>query len=269
MHDELGAWVTAAHHAARPLDKHCFPTLCFGPMLQCRYKLIYLKCPKNGGTTVMDGYFSHCDLPFHYDYCLHMADYTNTTEVAHLNKVWGEYFVFGFSRNVLRRALSQYKYLATFLKEECHMAWGEYCQDPYLIGDVCARNDSTGASCCTQVPPEHQYLHVSPQANCLTTTTGQYALDWLGRLENFYEDFAELLSILNARPGVPKIPSELPGQLNNVDPCLNRTLMGTKKGRAKARLLKCDKLDFYTGANEHCYDSIRQFYAEDSALLGL
>lgn len=160
---------------ADPPSKYC------NPMINDKYKLIYLKCPKTAGTTVMDGYFSHCDVPKHYDYCLHMADYTNTTEVDHLLKVWDEYFVFGFSRNVLRRAVSQYHYLVSFVKEECGlMSWDTYCEDPYLIGDICAKLDANGESCCTLVP-EHQYLHVSPQANCLLTEKGRTAVDWIGK----------------------------------------------------------------------------------------
>lgn len=49
-------------------------------------------------------------------------------------QVWDEYFVFGFSRNVLSRALSQYSYLSTFVKEECtRLTWDQYCEDPYLV----------------------------------------------------------------------------------------------------------------------------------------
>lgn len=61
-------------------------------------------------------------------------------------QVWDEYFVFGFSRNVLSRALSQYSYLTTFVKEECtRLTWDQYCEDPYLVRPTCRYSLKTAA----------------------------------------------------------------------------------------------------------------------------
>lgn len=58
------------------------------PMCSLRVmQIIYVKSPKVAGTTIMDGYFSHCDLPRRYKYCLHMLDFTNTTEIQHALEV--------------------------------------------------------------------------------------------------------------------------------------------------------------------------------------
>lgn len=98
------------------------------------------------------------------------------------------------------------------------------------------------------------------QANSLATINGEWAVDYLGRVEHFYEDFLELLSILNSREGVPKLPEELPGQLNTrPDEC---------NFKSKQNSTDCNKMVHFTGQHEHCYDSITTFYANDLALLG-
>lgn len=42
-------------------------------------------------------------------------------------------------------------------------------------------------------------------------------MDWVGRVESVEEDLAELVDLLNARPGVPKLRSPRPGQLGRVN----------------------------------------------------
>ncbi|KAI3432825.1 hypothetical protein D9Q98_010409 [Chlorella vulgaris] len=246
---------------ADPPSKYC------NAMISDKYKLIYLKCPKTASTSVLDGYFSNCVVPKRYDYCLHMVDYTNITDVKHLLSMWDEYFVFGFSRNVLRRAVSQYHYLARFVKEECgRMSWDTYCRDPYLIGDICAKQDANGESCCTH-GLEHQYLHVSPQVNCLLTEQGKMAVDWIGRVEHFEDDFVKLISILNARPGVPSLPAVQPRKANyNASPCdAHRRMLRWQLWNGTEN--PCDKMELYQGQHAHCLSSITKFYADDLALL--
>lgn len=47
--------------------------------------------------------------------------------------MWREYFVFAWGRNVLQRAVSQYRYLAQFVAPDCVPDWDRYCSDPYLM----------------------------------------------------------------------------------------------------------------------------------------
>ena len=119
---------------------------------------------------------------------------------------------------VLRRAISQYQYLTHFMTGAAcpAVSWGAFCRDPYILGDICG----THRGCCNQ-SVLHQYLHVIPQANCLLTADQQWALDWVGRVEHFEEDFQSLLAILNARGGgVPQLPAVEPQKMNaNQSPC--------------------------------------------------
>ena len=184
-----------------------------------KYKLIYTKCTKTAGTTLVN-YFSSCaDNPAPEDRCLRFANLTSPADIAHLLEVWDDYFVFSFSRNVLRRAISQYQYLTHFMDAACAPSWADHCRDPYILGDICRQRGPSGKLCCTQ-SPEHQYTHASPQVNCFVDSSNQSALDWLGRVENFEEDLAALIGILNARKGVPQLPQQLPKKANyNQSPC--------------------------------------------------
>ena len=83
-----------------------------------------------------------------------------------------DYFVFGFSRNILARAISQYRYLTHFMAACRLVSWGDFCRDPFVLGDVCKRGEPAGRPCCTQ-SPVHQYVHVLPQAHCFTTARNE------------------------------------------------------------------------------------------------
>lgn len=85
-----------------------------GIMVNHMYRLVYLKPTKVAGTTTM-GYFGECGIgtpswpmgPTH-DYCLSGLNASDPADVAHLAASWPDYFVFGFARNVLARAVSSY-----------------------------------------------------------------------------------------------------------------------------------------------------------------
>jgi hypothetical protein len=210
-----------------------------------------------------------------------MAAYGNASNIAHIAAAWNDYFVFGFSRNPLRRAISQYQYLSTFISPECSdtPSWDAFCADPFVLGDLCAdRNRSE--RCCTEMTvdeAEHHYLHASPQANCFTTLDGRLALDWLGRVENFEDDLAELLRILNSRPGVPKIPARPPRKANyNASPCEPGGGSSQLNNQAHRRLAwqvrngtanPCDKMELFRGRHAACYTGVTSFFQEDIALL--
>ena len=54
-------------------------------------------------------YFTDCSEPTAADRCVRLLNYTDAAMVQHLVDAWPDYFVFSFSRNVLRRAISQYQ----------------------------------------------------------------------------------------------------------------------------------------------------------------
>lgn len=107
----------------------------------------------------------------------------------------------------------------------------------------------------------HHFSVLLPvQVNSLATIDNEWAVDYVGRVEHFYEDFLELLSALNAREGVPKVPEELPAHLNTQpDEC---------NVKSKQNSTECNKMVHFTGQHEHCYASITKFYEADITLLG-
>ena len=84
-----------------------------------------------------------------------------------------DYFVFGFSRNILARAISQYRYLTHFMPGCPPVPWKQFCADPFVLGDVCRRAQETGSPCCNQ-SPQPQNAHVLPQSHFFTTATNEW-----------------------------------------------------------------------------------------------
>lgn len=108
--------------------------------------------------------------------CLSYVNLTSTEAVQHVINNYDSYFVFYFSRNVLRRAISQYQvrhpcpcwqdnalaqcstvflaplmstclrfhllqYLTALMDPACPApSYMSYCQDPYFLGDICQLN---------------------------------------------------------------------------------------------------------------------------------
>ena len=75
-----------------------------------------------------------------------------------------------------------------------------------------------GFACCAR-GDLHAYHHASPQSFCLLAGLAgspHLAVDWVGRVEAFEQDFGELLAQLNARPGVPQLPLLPPPERANV-----------------------------------------------------
>jgi hypothetical protein len=113
----------------------------------CRYRLIFVKTPKTAGTTLAT-FFTDCRVPGAADHCLRMAAYGNASNIAHIAAAWNDYFVFGFSRNPLRRAISQYQYLSTFISPECSdtPSWDAFCADPFvLVSFACVGEDDSNS----------------------------------------------------------------------------------------------------------------------------
>ncbi|KAL4434487.1 hypothetical protein ABPG75_000928 [Micractinium tetrahymenae] len=193
-------------------------------MLSDRYKLIYVKCTKTAGSSLVRAFTDTlCDCQEGAPCgCLGFVNYTDPAAVQHAIDSWDDYFVFPFSRNVLRRAVSQYQYLTQLFDPACPvLSWDQYCHDPYLLADMCGTrtpkpSPRAGRPCCLP-SPAHHYEHASPQAHCLTTEDGCTAVDWVGRVESVEEDLAALVELLNSRPGVPKLKMPHPGQLGHVN----------------------------------------------------
>jgi hypothetical protein len=222
-----------------------------------KYKIIFLKIPKTGGSTLAT-YFTMCKDAKPQEFCLKHLDTGNFSEVKHIQQQWNDYFVFSFTRNVFARTVSQYLYLTSFHTPGCPVAaWDDFCQRPHILGDICRHH-----SCCSQ-SPEHQYLHVIPQSNCLLTSDGKFTTDFLGRTERLEEDLADIVSRLNKRPGVPLLPPPFKHKQANANqsPCSSgRKLLYTV---GDGILNYCNKEDYFRGKHLSCYNAVKRNFAND------
>ena len=239
-------------------------------MFNDKYRLIYIKCAKTAGTPLIF-YFGQCvpGAADNLDSCLTMIDVDDAAQVQHLIDAWPHYFVFGFSRNILARAISQYKYLTHFMADCPLVTWDEFCADPLVLGDACYRAARDGAPCCPAMvpgkePAVHQYVHATPQTHCFTTADGRSAVDWLGRMELFDADFAGLIDLLNSRPGVPQLPQRKPGRINySESPCQGGRRLQQGWQVREGTLNPCDPLDYFRGPRAHCLPDLLSFFRED------
>lgn len=88
----------------------------YAPLRPHRYKYIYIRTPKAASTSIVNA-LGECDnvrtRGYNSSSCMALHFYWNSTvlEQDNLQKMWKDYFVFGFVRNPWRRAYSLYKYL--------------------------------------------------------------------------------------------------------------------------------------------------------------
>ncbi|PRW60994.1 Sulfotransferase family [Chlorella sorokiniana] len=262
-----GDWATQRLAGSAPP----FPSKWCAAMFNDKYRLIYVKCPKTASTSLVD-HFGDCTFDSR-DTCLAFVRFDNASEVQHVVSHWQDFFVFGFTRNVLARAVSMYRYLAHFMPACRRVAWDEFCANPFVLGDVCRRAESVNRPCC-ETSPEHQYVHVLPQAHCFTTANNESAVDWLGRVEHFETDLAALVQLLNSRPGVPQL--QLPAQAvkTNLEeqslcqrPSRRHLVDAATYTLAPGTFNPCDPADYFRGAHAHCYGDVLQHFGEDVSFL--
>lgn len=126
---------------------------------------------------------------------------------AQIASIWKDYFFFGFIRNPWARAYSLYKDMTAtnhFLHKHgprCQMEWGRFCREPF------SEFDRLYGSGCSHKPPHYAYWHMMDQYHCMITPTGQWAVDFLGRVERGNEDWKVVVDEMNKRrlPGVPEV----------------------------------------------------------------
>ena len=155
------------------------------------------------------------------------------------------------------------------------------------------------SSCCV-VDDIYAYQHAAPQVFCLLADAKlrHLAVDWVGRTENFEEDFDELLRELNARPGMPRLsllqlePANMragacyeggnyngsgssgAGDIRRFDAAVAHQLQDIERTTLPSPWLSqlpvsfpCDEQAFYSGPYRQCLPAITTFYADDVQLL--
>ncbi|GAB4814843.1 hypothetical protein N2152v2_001889 [Parachlorella kessleri] len=189
-----------------------------------RYKVIFLRTQKVASTTTMT-FFGECakdpatatqpDSPS----CLKPLDLEDALQ---LQLTWKNYFVFGWTRNPWSRAVSSYQYLLHAVKDrpQCDKVdWDTFCADPLVFGELCKAQPD----CCPIFNHNFMFFHVNDQTTCLTTDSGEWAADFIGRSERFDEDFPVIVAAINQRlaPGVEplSIKAKPPSQNTNEVRC--------------------------------------------------
>lgn len=110
----------------------------------------------------------------------------------------------------------------------------------------------------------------------MVTEDGELALDFLGRVEAFEEDFAALLAHLNARPGLPRLPP--PGEEMETINVQTRCASGGDGSNQAAPQEQgedevaagsegCGVMQYFSGRHAACLDGVLAVYAEDVRLL--
>ena len=141
-------------HAKRPLSQplprlpSCLPAggvMVYPPPLfpYCRifvnhrYKVIYLRSPKAGSTTILNffGSCGHANQGGDKPTCLEPLA---VDDPSGYDEMWRSYFVFGFSRNPWARAVSSYRMLVRHMHPHADCAsaatWDDFCTDPSSFG---------------------------------------------------------------------------------------------------------------------------------------
>ncbi|KAL4536786.1 hypothetical protein Ndes2526A_g06292 [Nannochloris sp. 'desiccata'] len=160
------------------------------------YAIMFVRTAKTGSTTIIESIFPPCNVSPDVPHCMHRVADTSMS-AAEVTKLWKKYTVFTFTRNVWSRGISQYQYLVHFIRDtpQCrHITWDEYCRDPLAIGEICRKN----AECCTK-KWTHQDWHMRQQTSCLLTEEGEWAVDFIGRLEHFDDDLVQLFDKINGK----------------------------------------------------------------------
>lgn len=143
---------------------------------------------------------------------------------------------------------------------------------------------------CGHVEHHYGYWHMMDQYHCMVTSTGEWAVDFLGRVEHGDEDWKVVVNEMNARrlPGVPEVQYSSYGHVHKVEPgqkppepkkkqhtrpppslrmSARRSLRYVPFGQAAGGA--CEDPDGpYCGANEHCIDAVSQWYACDAEKFG-
>eukprot|EP00775_Hariotina_reticulata_P005406 gene5406-5639_t len=210
-----------------------------------------------------------------------------------IKHIWQDYFFFGFVRNPWNRAYSLYKDIMRTnhfkLKHgpACSLDWDQFCHNPFGEWDRIHNKN------CTRVEDHYAYWHMMDQYHCMVTPTGDWAVDFLGRVEAGDEDWRVVVEEMNRRrrPGVPEVPVSSYGHLHAVKPGQRPPQLSKRSmkvddvtGKTIKRLLgvdgdrkaedepqlsasshnSCEDADGpYCGAHAHCIDAVSQWYACD------
>eukprot|EP01026_Neomeris_dumetosa_P046858 TRINITY_DN4001_c0_g1_i1.p1 TRINITY_DN4001_c0_g1~~TRINITY_DN4001_c0_g1_i1.p1 ORF type:complete len:362 (-),score=33.02 TRINITY_DN4001_c0_g1_i1:658-1743(-) len=229
------------------------------------YKFIFLKNTKTAGTSMWDYFGMFCDRQGglgQRPYCFEMANLNKIPNDQAAEDMWKDYYVFTNGRNPYVRGASAYNYMlgrrSRFGNDqgECSKrpTFKQFCTYPFIIGVQTAKHNCIESF-------QHDFYHVEPQAQCLTTASGESAVDFIVSIENLDSDFDELTQILAQRYR----------EQNGHDQRYNDTFL-RQEGGLKQLQMGPQKNQYavkmFQQCGQECMDKLYKYYKEDFDFLG-
>lgn len=69
---------------------------------------------------------------------------------------------------------------------ECRVPWSRFCTDPWSAAEELHDRG------CIKRSKSYLYFHMADQYHCMTTAGGDWAVDFIGRVDEPNEDWAEV-----------------------------------------------------------------------------
>jgi hypothetical protein len=70
----------------------------------------------------------------------------------------------------------------------CQVSWGDFCVDPW------GNSDRVHDKGCLMRSKSYMYFHMMDQFHCMVTAEGNWAVDYIGRVESANDDWKDVSS---------------------------------------------------------------------------
>ena len=166
-------------------------------------KCIFIHIPKNGGGSVRLALSPNKNYGGHTS----LLEYKNKLPPEHFN-----YFKFAFTRNPYERFISAYKYLKRRIDT----------QNPRFTPHISKEEVKDFHSFTNMAKTKLLTItHIRPQYLFLIDENDNIGVDFLGKFENFQEDFNKVCKMLNIKTNLPhlhksKNKPEITDELNTI-----------------------------------------------------
>lgn len=107
----------------------------------------------------------------------------------------------------------------------------------------------------------------NPQAYCLLTAKGKWAVDFIGHLDQLETDMAGILGEINARrpPSAKPLKISIPSTIHVQNAGCIESRDPSKPSHIP--VVYCDKAKYFVECNGECEEHLLQFFAQDIAIL--
>lgn len=80
-------------------------------------------------------------------------------------------------------------------RPDCRVPWSSFCTDPWSAAEELHDRG------CIKRSKSYLYFHMIDQVHCLTTAAGEWAVDFVGRVDGPNEDWAEVRAVAHSLQG--------------------------------------------------------------------